>query len=216
MGAKADGELDDLFERWQDSATRSIERRQRPRTTRRPRPSVGRGVLLAGAATLLAVFVGGMAVHAFDGQPGLRAEPLRDGGSGPGPAAESESGESERSDGAAKPVRQAAKVPSAAALRDAWSFAKERAGQVSFAVVDSEGKLRGRDENRRYASASVVKAMLLAAEVRRLKQAGEPIDSTTDSLLTLDDHASPTTTPPTRSTRGSATPASTRSPARAG
>ncbi len=75
------------------------------------------------------------------------------------------------------------KLPSAAAVRDAWAYARGRSGVVSFAVVDSQGKLRGRDESRRYASASVVKAMLLAAEVRRLKREGLGIDSTTDALL---------------------------------
>ena len=84
---------------------------------------------------------------------------------------------------AAERPRPQRKVPTAAALRAAWSFAQHRAGIVSFAVVDSEGKLRGRDENRRYAAASVVKAMLLAAEIRRLKHAGQGIDPATDSLL---------------------------------
>jgi hypothetical protein len=78
----------------------------------------------------------------------------------------------------------AARIPSASALRDAGDFARDRTGLVSLAVVNSDGKLRGLRENRRYAAASVVKAMLLAAEIRRLKKAGEAIDSTTDSLLT--------------------------------
>lgn len=76
------------------------------------------------------------------------------------------------------------KVPSAAGLRSARKFADGRTGVVSLAVANSEGSLRGERENRRYAAASVVKTMLLAAEVRRLKKAGEGIDSTTDSLLT--------------------------------
>lgn len=79
--------------------------------------------------------------------------------------------------------RPGAKVPSAGALRDAWAHARGRAGQVSFAVVNTEGKLRGRAEDRRYPAASTVKAMLLAAEIRRLKHAGAGIDSTTDGLL---------------------------------
>jgi beta-lactamase class A len=81
-------------------------------------------------------------------------------------------------------VERPAKVPSPAAVRDAWSYARQRGGQVSFAVVDTEGELRGRAEDRRYAAASVVKAMLLAAEIRRLKHAGAGIDPTTDRLLT--------------------------------
>jgi hypothetical protein len=80
--------------------------------------------------------------------------------------------------------RPPAKIPSPEALRDAWNYARGRTGEVSFAVVDTEGELRGRSEANRYPAASVVKAMLLAAEVRRLKHAGSGIDSTTDRLLT--------------------------------
>jgi hypothetical protein len=76
------------------------------------------------------------------------------------------------------------KVPSAAALDDAWDYARARGGLVSIAVVNSEGKLRGREAGRHYAGASTVKVMLLAAELRRLKKAGQGIDSETDSLLT--------------------------------
>ena len=64
---------------------------------------------------------------------------------------------------------------------------------MSFAVVNSEGELRGDGEDRRYPAASVVKSMLLAAETRRLKQAGEGMDTETDSLLrsmiTISDNA---------------------------
>jgi Beta-lactamase enzyme family len=82
-----------------------------------------------------------------------------------------------------EPARPARKVPSAAALDRAWEFARGRLGAVSFATVNSDGKLRGRKGGRRYPSASVVKAMLLAAEIRRLKHVGAGIDPTTDSLL---------------------------------
>jgi hypothetical protein len=79
------------------------------------------------------------------------------------------------------PQRHPRKVPSAAGLRRAAAFADGRSGAVSFAVINSEGKLRGRTMNRLYPAASVVKAMLLAAEVHRLER--EPIDAGTDSLL---------------------------------
>jgi len=75
------------------------------------------------------------------------------------------------------------KVPSAAALREARDFARARAGVVSFATLNSERKLRGDDQHRLYPAASTVKAMLLAAELRRIKHAGGGIDSQTDSLL---------------------------------
>jgi hypothetical protein len=83
-----------------------------------------------------------------------------------------------------RPHHRHRKVPTAAALSSAKEFARGRTGVVSLAVVNSEGKLRGERQNRRYAAASVVKSMLLAAELRRLKHAGEGIDSATDSLLT--------------------------------
>jgi len=74
------------------------------------------------------------------------------------------------------------KIPSAAALDRARDYAQGRSGVASFAVVNSDGKLRGRRINRRYPAASTVKAMLLAAEVKRLRH--ESIDGTADSLLT--------------------------------
>ena len=91
------------------------------------------------------------------------------------------------SEPAAKPDRGGhgpRKLPSAAGLHSAKGYAADREGVVSLATVNSDGQLRGYRENRRYASASVVKAMLLAAEMRRLKHAGQAVDSSTDSVLT--------------------------------
>jgi beta-lactamase class A len=69
-------------------------------------------------------------------------------------------------------------------MRDAWGFARRRGGQVSIAVVDTWGRVRGRDGGRRYVSASVVKALLLAAELRRLERDSLALDSGTRELLT--------------------------------
>ena len=91
------------------------------------------------------------------------------------------------SEPAAKPDRGGhgpRRLPSAAGLHSAKGYAADREGVVSIATVNSDGRLRGYRENRRYASASVVKAMLLAAEMRRLKHAGQAVDSSTDSVLT--------------------------------
>jgi hypothetical protein len=80
--------------------------------------------------------------------------------------------------------RRSRKLPSAAGLRSARDYVNGRSGIVSLAVINTEGRLRGKRENLRFASASVVKAMLLAAETRRLKRADEGIDAGTGSLLT--------------------------------
>jgi hypothetical protein len=72
--------------------------------------------------------------------------------------------------------------PGPAAVRDAQRFAAGW-GDVSFAVIDAGGGLRGYEDDRRYSSASASKALLLAAELRRQKEDGDPLDSGTRSLL---------------------------------
>jgi beta-lactamase class A len=74
-------------------------------------------------------------------------------------------------------------TPTVSAMRKAWKFARRRGGQVSFAVVDTAGRIRTRDGGRLYVSASVVKAMLLVAELRRLHQERLPLDPATAELL---------------------------------
>ena len=75
------------------------------------------------------------------------------------------------------------RLPARAGWRDAERYADDRGGLVSFAAIDSRGRLRGHDEDRLFSSASVVKAMVLAAELRRLADEGAEVDSGTDSLL---------------------------------
>ena len=76
-----------------------------------------------------------------------------------------------------------APIPRVGSLARAWRYARARGGDVSIAVVDSTGRLRGRRAGKRYISASVVKAMLLVAELRRLRASGEPLDDDTARLL---------------------------------
>jgi beta-lactamase class A len=75
-------------------------------------------------------------------------------------------------------------VPAASAIDQAWSYARERGGLVSLAVIDSEGRMHSFKGERAYVSASVVKALLLAAELERREAAGFPLDDTTRALLT--------------------------------
>jgi hypothetical protein len=74
-------------------------------------------------------------------------------------------------------------LPTSEWIEEAWRYAGERGGLVSFAVIDSRGRLRGHEMDRLYSAASLVKVMVLAAELRRLASEGTPIDEGTDSLL---------------------------------
>ena len=72
--------------------------------------------------------------------------------------------------------------PSPRAIHRAQQFAASR-GDVSFAVIDDSVGLRGYDPDRQFSSASVSKALLLAAELRRLDRDGLPLDDETKDLL---------------------------------
>jgi hypothetical protein len=63
--------------------------------------------------------------------------------------------------------------PGPAAISRASNFEAGRIGRTSFAVIDSEGRLHGRNIHYRYRSASVVKAMLLVAYLRRKQSLGQ-------------------------------------------
>jgi beta-lactamase family protein len=79
--------------------------------------------------------------------------------------------------------RPAPPVPTVSAMQSAWRYARRRGGQVSLAVVDTKGRVRAFEGGRVYHSASVVKAMLLVAELRRLRFQGLPLDPGTEELL---------------------------------
>jgi Beta-lactamase enzyme family len=72
--------------------------------------------------------------------------------------------------------------PPPAAIRSAQRFGAAR-GDASFAVIDRSLGLRGYDYDRRFSSASVSKALLLAAELRRLEREDLPLDAGTKALL---------------------------------
>jgi beta-lactamase class A len=74
------------------------------------------------------------------------------------------------------------RYPPARAIRRVQEFAASR-GDVSFAVIDDSIGLRGYDPDRQFSSASVSKALLLAAELRRLDREGLPLDEETKALL---------------------------------
>lgn len=94
----------------------------------------------------------------------------------------------DRAGGAGPRDRSAHKVwprlryPSHDAIRSARRLAAAR-GDVSFAVIDRSVGLRGFDYGRQFSSASVSKALLLAAELRRLEREDLSLDAATRALL---------------------------------
>jgi beta-lactamase family protein len=169
----SDSDLAEIERRWRESGERSRDRRARGRVRgdRRPRLLAGcAGLAFAAAALGLPgeareTFVGTVEVPPSSGASSLTA--------GVGQVA------GVRVDSA--PPRPAS--PSSEALREARAYARRAGGLVAFAVVDSQGRLRGRLRNRQFVAASVVKAMLLAAELRRLAGLDVPIDAATDETL---------------------------------
>jgi beta-lactamase class A len=84
--------------------------------------------------------------------------------------------------GLTKKVWPRVAYPSRAAIHRAERFASGR-GDVSFAVIDPSIGLQGYDPERQFSSASASKALLLAAELRRLKDEHERLDPETTDLL---------------------------------
>jgi Protein kinase domain len=77
-----------------------------------------------------------------------------------------------------------AAFPTRAALDHARRYAQRRAGLVSFAVVDTRGGSYAYRGRKRYASASVIKAMFLTAYLRKVRAEGRDLSSYERALLT--------------------------------
>ncbi len=74
--------------------------------------------------------------------------------------------------------------PSPAAVARAAGYLGTRTGRTAFAVIDSEGRLSGVHMHWTFVSASVVKAMLLVAYLRRLNAEGRhSVDAYSNSFL---------------------------------
>jgi beta-lactamase class A len=70
-----------------------------------------------------------------------------------------------------------------ASVATAREFAHSRAGIVSFAYQDERGRLHGYQPNLPYRSASLVKAMILVAYLRRVSWGALPLDGAARSRL---------------------------------
>jgi len=73
--------------------------------------------------------------------------------------------------------------PGTEALDRARRFARAREGEVAFAVADDRGGISGVDVHRPFPSASLSKAMILVAYLRRL--AADDVEPSESDLLTL-------------------------------
>jgi hypothetical protein len=69
------------------------------------------------------------------------------------------------------------------AIAEAERYARTRQGRVSFALVDDQGHMHRYHGSRRYHSASVVKAMLLVAYLRRPGVRDRPLGGASRALL---------------------------------
>jgi hypothetical protein len=65
--------------------------------------------------------------------------------------------------------------PSEAAIAAARAYVASRDAEVSFAVADESGGVRGLQQSRKFASASLTKAMILVAELDRLAEEDEEL-----------------------------------------
>lgn len=78
--------------------------------------------------------------------------------------------------------------PRYASIVEAQRFAAQRLGDVSLAVMRTDGRIRGLRPGRRAPSASVVKAMLLAAYLRSGRPLTAGIRAALDPMIRLSDN----------------------------
>lgn len=86
--------------------------------------------------------------------------------------------------------------PGPGAIDTARDYLRQRGGYTSFAVIDSEGRMGGRRLHRTFVSASVVKAMLLVADLRKLaardRRLGAERRALLGAMIRLSDNAAAT------------------------
>jgi beta-lactamase class A len=121
---------------------------------------------------------------------GVAAAAAVPGLSGCGTAATATAGDAEP-EAAKAAVPRRTPYPSWSQVRSAKRFAASRLGSVSFAVIGpfrGKTKLRGRAQRTQFSSASVTKAMLLAAYLRSHKELSAEAKGLLRSMITVSDN----------------------------
>jgi beta-lactamase class A len=73
--------------------------------------------------------------------------------------------------------------PGPASIHAAAHYLSSRVGRTSFAVADTHGRVSGAHVQRRFLSASVVKAMLLVAYLEKLQAGGRGLSASDKAIL---------------------------------
>ncbi len=129
---------------------------------------IGKGGLIGLLAAVIAVFAGAVVVAASS-DPAPAPQPAATAPSRP-PAGRSASGSPHRRAGHRPAERRRARIARAG------DWADGRAGRVAFAVVGPDGEPHGHNEHELFQSASVVKSLILAAELQRIAAADRRLD----------------------------------------
>jgi hypothetical protein len=79
-------------------------------------------------------------------------------------------------------------VPTASQIAEASTWIRRRRGVVGYAVVGSDGQVRGYDVDKRFVTASVVKAMLLVGYLRTHQSLGASGKATLSSMIHVSDN----------------------------
>ena len=179
-----EAEADELVRRWAQGAARSRRRREEmPRVRRRRRLA---RAACAGAVALVLGAAAAAIVMLPEAERGDRLGSRAAAAAAPLALPVVDSGEPAR-------IGRPRTLPAKRQLADARAYAAARLGTVSFAVVDSRGDPHEMEGDRTFVTASVVKAMLLAAELDRLEASTAPLDSATrgylERMITYSDNA---------------------------
>jgi len=130
--------------------------------------------LIAAAIALLAGFVTLASCGGSGGDPAASAE-------APTVAQGQARPDRERRDRKRPAHRAAGRRHARIARASEWAAGRD--GRVAFAVAGPDGAIHGRNEHERFQSASVVKALILAAELQRVADSGRPLDPATAAEL---------------------------------